>query len=267
MTDRYLDTSRAASRLFMNSYSSSFGIASRLFAKPVRLHMYNVYGLTRLADEIVDTYRGAHAEQLLDELEAETHRALERGYSANPIVHAFQDTARTFGFERELLQAFFSSMRTDLRQHTFTKAEYRVYIHGSAEVVGLMCLHVFCASDQAQYRELQAGASRLGAAYQKVNFLRDIATDYRELGRMYFPGIDFDTMTEADKAAIVTDIEADFAIAEPALQRLPPSAQRAVRASYRYYSALLAKLKATPIEQIKTHRIRISNVRKLRLLV
>jgi phytoene/squalene synthetase len=181
--DLYLSTSRAGSRLFTNAYSSSFGLARRLFSKSIRQHIYDIYGLTRIADEIVDTYHGPHAEAMLNELEAETYRAMERGYSANPIVHAFQATARQFGITQALLKPFFASMRTDLTKKSFTASQYQAYIYGSAEVVGLMCLRVFCNGDDARYDSLKDGASKLGAAYQKVNFLRDIAEDYKELGR------------------------------------------------------------------------------------
>ena len=204
---------------------------------------------------------------MLNELEAETYHALERGYSANPIVHAFQDTAHHFDITTVLLKPFFASMRTDLTAKTFTQQQYQDYIYGSAEVVGLMCLKVFCNGNQARYDHLQAGASKLGAAYQKVNFLRDIAQDHTDLGRMYFPGVQFEDFDEAQKTAIIEDIEADFAAALPYMRQLPKGAKSAVLASYRYYNALLIKLKQTPVQTIKTKRVRISNARKVALLL
>lgn len=265
--DLYLTTAQASSRLFTNAYSSSFGMASRLFSKPIRQHIYNIYGLTRIADEIVDTYKGGEAKTVLDELERETYAALQRHYSANPIVHAFQDTARQFGIDASLLQPFFASMRTDLTKQTFTQKEYAQYIHGSAEVVGLMCLRVFCKGNGEQYLQLAPGASKLGAAYQKVNFLRDLAADHNELQRCYFPGVTYAGFDEATKQAIIADIRADFAIAAPTIKELPVGARRAVRASYRYYTALLDKLEHTAAATIKKRRVRISNARKLSLLV
>jgi 15-cis-phytoene synthase len=265
--DLYLATSQTTSRLFTNAYSSSFGLASRFFSKPIRQHIYNIYGLTRIADEIVDTYQGVHSRTILDDLEQETYRAIARQYSANPILHAFQSSARKFGITNDLLEPFFASMRSDLVPQTFTTASYQQYIHGSAEVVGLMCLRVFCRGEDAQYAELANGASKLGAAYQKINFLRDLAADHTELKRCYFPGITFESFDEKAKQAIVADIRSDMVVAIVAIHELPLGARRAVRASYRYYSALLEKLERTPAAIIKTRRIRINNLRKLSLLV
>jgi 15-cis-phytoene synthase len=263
----YLTTAQASSRLFTNAYSSSFGMASRLFSKPIRQHIYNIYGLTRIADEIVDTYKGDGAGTILDELERETYQAMERQYSANPIVHAFQATARQFGITKTLLKPFFASMRSDLTKQAFTQVEYERYIHGSAEVVGLMCLRVFCNGSDEQYSQLANGATKLGSAYQKVNFLRDLAADHAELNRCYFPGVTFESFDETAKQAIITDIRADFAEASPTISELPAGARRAVRASYRYYMALLDKLEHTSASTIKIRRVRISNARKLSLLV
>ncbi len=265
--DLYLRTSQASSQLFTNAYSSSFGLASRLFSKQVRVHIYTIYGLTRIADEIVDTYKGPQAREILNQLEAETYQAIKRGYSANPIIHAFQATANQFGITKTLLQPFFQSMRSDLTIKKLDQAEYETYIYGSAEVVGLMCLRVFCSGRDAQYNRLKAGAAKLGSAYQKVNFLRDLHADHAELGRCYFPGVTFKTLDEAAKKTITQDIRADFAEALPAIQKLPAGSKRAVMASYRYYMALLTKLEATPIEIIKKRRIRINNARKVMLLI
>jgi len=259
----YLAVTRKTSKLFTKSYSTSFSLASRRFDSKIRPHIYATYGLTRIADEIVDTYRGKDAAQLLNELESETIAALQRKYSVNPIVHSFQATANKHGINEELITPFFASMRSDITKKHFNIEEYKSYIHGSAEVVGLMCLRVFCDGDEALYGQLKTGAAHLGAAYQKVNFLRDVAADHQQLGRYYFPDGDFDSLDEQAKTVIINDIKQDFKAAWPNLQQLPLSARKAVMTSYRYYAALLRKLERTPIETIKTKRVRINNFYKL----
>lgn len=261
----YTRAASAMSRVMTDHYSSSFGSATKMFESHMRPHIYNIYGLVRLADEIVDSYLGDDMLTLLDDLESETYTALTRGYSTNPVVHAFQVTAAQFSIGQELIRPFFESMRMDVRTQTYDQASYERYIYGSAEVVGLMCLLVFCDGKQVEYQKLKAGASRLGAAYQKVNFLRDMAADYKELGRIYFPNLTFETITENDKLAVIKDIRLDFEAARPALNRLPKQAKLAVAISYAYYSTLLNKLEATPISVIKQRRVRISKPRKLYL--
>ena len=263
----YTSVSYDLSKQLTLSYSSSFGISSRLFALELKLHIYAVYGLVRIADEIVDTYRGEDAREQLDAFEKDTLAAIETGYSTNPIIHAFAQTARKYTITAELLQPFFASMRIDLSPAAYRDEDYQSYIHGSAEVVGLMCLKVFCEGDERMYTTLAPGATALGAAYQKVNFLRDIASDHTELGRMYFPGINFDTFDEREKALIVADIKADFNTADSAIHKLPTSCRTAVRVSYTYYTKLLKKLGETPVSTLKERRIRISTPRKLWLLM
>lgn len=263
----YTSVSYDLSKRLTLSYSSSFGISSRLFAPKLKLHIYAVYGLVRIADEIVDTYRGEDAREQLDAFEKDTLAAIETGYSTNPIIHAFAQTARKYTITIELLQPFFASMRIDLSPAAYRDEDYQSYIHGSAEVVGLMCLKVFCEGDERMYTTLAPGATALGVAYQKVNFLRDIASDHTELGRMYFPGINFDTFDEREKALIVADIKADFNTADSAIHKLPTSCRTAVRVSYTYYTKLLKKLGETPVSTLKERRIRISTPRKLWLLV
>lgn len=264
--DRYDLVAADIARLTMLRYSSSFGISSRLFSADIRPHIYNIYGLVRFADEIVDTYRGADAPGLLNELEAQTYNGLKSGFSTNPIVHAFCLTARRFGIDRKLIKPFFTSMRMDLTPTVYDSTSYKAYIHGSAEVIGLMCLRVFVAGDQTSYSHLASGAARLGAAYQKVNFLRDLAADSQELERFYFPGYDLASFDEAAKQAVISDIKADFAAAMPALRQLPKSARRAVALSAVYYRELLDKLAAAPVAEIKQRRLRIGSSRKLALL-
>ena len=225
-------------------------------------HIYAIYGLVRVADEVVDTYRGTDGERILRELEAEVYSALTHGYSANPIVHSYALTARQFGIGRELIQPFFASMYMDLNPVAYTKKKYDAYIYGSAEVVGLMCLRVFLDGDTEAYRRLEPGARALGSAYQKVNFLRDIAADHHELGRIYFPGLSFDTFDDTAKQAIVEEIEGEFAQARIAIEQLPQSSRGAVSLSVSYYAKLLSIVKKTPANVIKQERIRVNNPTK-----
>lgn len=263
----YKDVSYQLSKRLTLQYSTSFGKSSTLFSKAIQPHIYAIYGLVRIADEVVDTYPGDNKAKVLDDLEVETYQAIALGYSTNPIVHAFALTAQQYGITKELIAPFFKSMRMDLTPQTYTRSTYDAYIYGSAEVIALMCLRVFTRGSAAQYEQLAPGAKALGAAYQKVNFLRDIASDYRERGRVYFPGVQFETFSEADKQTIIEAIKADFATAEPAVNALPISARSAVRLSFLYYQELLKKLERTPTATIKTTRIRIPNSQKLALLV
>lgn len=255
-----------ASRMLTLRYSSSFGSSSKLFAARIRPHIYAVYGLVRIADEIVDDPSVQDAALLLDELERQTYHALAIGYSSNPIVHAFALTARQYAIDRSLVAPFFDSMRMDLEQRDYTEETYKTYIYGSAEVVGLMCLRVFCEGDSGAYGQLQAGAQALGAAYQKVNFLRDMAADYRELGRWYVPGCRYETFDDHAKQAMVADIRHGLLAAQESLRRLPPAARRAVAVSVAYYTALLDRLAVAPVAVIKQRRLRIGAARKLWLL-
>lgn len=265
--DTYTAIAYAHVRSLTLHYSSSFGLSSRLFSKALRPHIYAIYGLVRIADEIVDTYRGEDAANLLNTLETETYQAINRSYSVNPIVHAYALTAQRFGIDKTIIAPFFASMRMDLQPQDYTPTAYKTYIHGSAEVIGLMCLKVFCDGNSRQYRQLMSGAESLGSAYQKVNFLRDLASDYTELGRLYFPEVSFDSFDEPTKRQLIADIEHDFARAIPAIQQLPSNSRAAVEMSRVYYSELLHKLQQTPVETIKLHRVRITTLRKLQLLV
>lgn len=263
--DQYNLVAGRVARFVTNSYSTSFGTATRLFPKSIRQDIYNIYGLVRVADEIVDTYLGTDAAEQLDNLEQETYRALTSGYSANLIVHAFAQTARRYDIGKELIAPFFFSMRLDTSEQQYTPKLYAQYIDGSAEVVGLMCLKVF-VTDATEYNHLEPGARALGAAFQKVNFLRDLAADQVELKRYYFPGSSFATFDDAVKAAIIADIEADFAVAKQAISQLPASARPAVSTAYSYYLKLLRKLQATPASTLLQQRVRINNAVKLGLL-
>lgn len=264
--DLYAKTSYELAELLTKRYSTSFSLSSQLFDRSIRPDIFAIYGMVRIADEIVDTYRGDDARAQLDALQLAVTDAIRLSYSTNPILHAFALTARKFGIGRDLIEPFFDSMRTDLTATIFNEADYRRYIYGSAEVVGLMCLKVFVGGDAQRYEALKDGAQKLGAAYQKVNFLRDMKADYDELGRVYFPGVTFETFTENDKQAIIADIKRDFSAADPVISQLPKTAKKAVRASYYYYSELAGGLDAMSADQIKTSRARVADWRKLTLL-
>lgn len=265
---------RSASRI-IRDYSTSFGMASRLLPGSVRVRVEDIYALVRVADEVVD---GA-AEQaglgidrqraLLDALEAETTAAMRDGYSTNLVVHAFAATARESGIGEDLTAPFFASMRRDLSPVAFSREELDEYIHGSAEVVGLMCLRVFLRDrvlpGPARLR-LEEGARRLGAAFQKINFLRDLATDWRTLGRSYFPGIDPSRLTEEQKLAIVADIQADLDAAGSVIPDLPAGCRRAVAAAHGLFSVLTDRVRATPAPELLSTRVRVSTRTKIGVL-
>ena len=264
--DLYTSVSYELSRKLTTRYSTSFSSSSRLFPATVRKHIYAIYGLVRIADEVVDTYTGSDQLAVLDQLEQDTYASWKTGYSTNPIIHAFVSTARQFSMDKKLVTAFFHSMRLDTTPHHYTQKLYEEYIYGSAEVIGLMCLVVFCEGDKKQYEQLAPGARRLGAAYQKVNFLRDIANDHEQLGRWYFPTGSFDTFDNAAKNAIIADIQSDFDAAESAIHGLPKNIQPAVDLSRSYYQTLLDKLTVTPAAMLKTSRVRVNDGFKAGLL-
>lgn len=265
--DLYAQVSQQASRQLTEAYSTSFSSATKLFDATTRRAIYNIYGLVRVADEVVDTYQGSDANGILNDLEAETYAAIKRGFSANIIVNAFCITAREYHITEQLIHPFFDSMRMDIHQKTFNQKDYNTYIYGSAEVVGLMCLKVFVRGDSKQYAHLQKGAAALGAAFQKVNFLRDIKDDYQTRGRYYFPHGNFEMFNEDDKKLIIADIIKDFEQAKPAIDELPLHIRPAVRLAYQYYYKLLDALQATPATQIAQRRIRVSNATKASLLI
>jgi len=262
--DDYTAAAFLSSRAAMEQFSTSFSLASRLFGTELRSHVCNIYGLVRIADEIVDTYGGPDQLSLLNDLEAETYWAIERGYSSNLVVHAFAITAARYGIDQTLIAPFFESMRIDAN-HSYKIDQYQTYIYGSAEVVGLMCLKIFVESDD--YAPLVDGARSLGSAFQKVNFLRDLHEDWQQLQRYYFPVGSYEQFNDAIKQQIVADIKQDFIAAEDAIIALPSSSRRAVKIAYSYYRELLTILERTPAETLKQQRIRLPNRRKLTLLV
>jgi phytoene/squalene synthetase len=277
----YTRAARVSSARVIHEYSTSFGMASRLFGAGCRSDIESIYGLVRIADEIVDgaaTQAGLSVDEqaaLLDSLEDETERALACGYSANVVVHAFAATARASGIGSDLTAPFFASMRRDLSPVAFGREELRSYIYGSAEVVGLMCLKVFLRDGAPRRRPLtdadrsllEEGARRLGAAFQKINFLRDLGTDWTVLGRSYFPGIDPGALTEAEKRELLDDIDADLDAAATAIPRLPDGCRRAVVAAHSVFRALAAELRRTPAEQLLRRRVRVSSPHKAGIIL
>lgn len=272
----YTSTARTSSARVIGAYSTSFGLASRLLSRTVRAGIADVYALVRVADEIVDGpaaeagMDAAETRVVLDALEAETLAAMRRGFSANLVVHAFAVTAREAGIDSGLVVDFFDSMRTDIAPPAFfDDAAYRRYIHGSAEVVGSMCLRVFMQERPARAitEEMEEGARRLGAAFQKVNFLRDLADDCDRLGRVYLPGADRESFGEAEKEAAVAEIRADLASARRAIGSLPPRARRATAAAAGLFEQLNDRLSATPASEIRRRRISVPRVVKARVIV
>lgn len=262
----YTKTSYKLARDLTLRYSSSFGKSSKLFSPEIRDHIYAIYGLSRVADEIVDTYKGKDAAHVLKELEAHTFQAVKTGFSPNPLVHAFAITAKQYHIGRDLIRPFFKSMHMDLKPREYNQRLYQQYIFGSAEVIGLMCLKVFC-DDKKLYKKLEPQARALGSAYQKVNFLRDMKADYEERGRVYFPDIHFDKFNDRQKSIIIKDIKKDFKKAKPAIAALPKSCRTAVAMSYAFYSELLRTLENTPAEKIKAERVRVGLHKKASVFI
>lgn len=260
--------SRDCARLVTKRYSTSFSLAVKMLAPSIRGAIYNIYGFVRFADEIVDTFHDHDKTRLLDQFEQDYYRALLDGISLNPILNAFQQTVRAYEIDDELVQAFLSSMKADLQDINYTsRQDYEQYIYGSADVVGLMCLKVFVKGDLEKYERLKAPAMRLGSAFQKVNFLRDLKDDYELLNRSYFPGVNLQSLDATSKAAIIKEIEDDFDVAfNDGIRYLPVEAKFGVYTAYRYYRQLLKKLKKVPSAKIIQTRVRVSNPMKLNLL-
>lgn len=263
----YAKTSYELARVLTERYSTSFTMSSTLFARSIRPHIYAIYAMVRLADEIVDTHEGPNAKIRLAAFERAVYDAMDDEYSSNPLLYAFSKTANIYQIDRALIASFFESMAMDLDTKMFDEATYKRYIYGSAEVVGLMCLKVFTEGNQTLYDSLVPGASALGAAYQKINFLRDIKADYEELGRVYFPNVTYPTFDDAQKLYVIEDIKKDIAVAQQAVSVLPASSQKAVRMSLRYYQALLNRLEKASAKDLKSRRIRVPNAYKLALLL
>lgn len=249
------------------AYSTSFSSAVKMLAPSIRQDIYNIYGFVRLADEIVDSFHDYNKEELFQKFEKDLADALQYKISLNPILNSFQHTVHKFQIKPELIDAFMKSMKLDLVKQVYkTTEEYQEYIYGSADVVGLMCLTVFVKGDEKKYYELKDAAMKLGSAFQKVNFLRDLKSDFEDLNRTYFPNTDLTKLTEASKKEIIDDIEADFKQAYEGILHLPIEAKFGVYTAYRYYKRLLNRLKATPSTEIKNTRIRVPSYQKFELL-
>ncbi len=259
--------SNKCSKVVTESYSTSFTLASKMLSPSIRKDVYNIYGFVRFADEIVDSFHDYDKRLLLDNFEAELNSAIANRISLNPILNAFQHTVHKYSIGQELYMAFLRSMRLDLDKKVYlTQEEYKDYIYGSADVVGLMCLKVFVKGNQEKYDELKDYAMSLGSAFQKVNFLRDLKADTEDLDRSYFPNTDLRQLHEEDKLRIIREIEADFAKGYEGVKRLPAEARLGVYTAYRYYHKLLKKLKRTPSLKIKSTRIRVPNYQKFGVL-
>jgi 15-cis-phytoene synthase len=257
----------ACSRLITRRYSTSFSLGIRALDKRYHDGIYAVYGFVRLADEIVDTFHGHDKASLLARFSDETFRAIGEGISFNPVLHAFQWAVNAYQIDHELIRAFLRSMEMDLDLSTCDQSSYQEYIYGSAEVVGLMCLKIFLDGNEARYQELKESGRKLGAAFQKVNFLRDLKSDFHDRGRVYFPGADFHTFNAETKRAIEADIADDFREALVGIKQLPLSARGGVYLAYTYYLALFSKIKATQPERIASERIRVADGHKMLLWV
>ena len=250
-----------------NSYSTSFSLATKMLAKSIRQDIYNIYGFVRFADEIVDTFHDYDKKELLNRFIDELNFSLKNKISTNPILNSFQYTVNKYKIDYELIDSFLKSMKMDLKKIKYnSEKEYKEYIYGSADVVGLMCLKVFVNGNEDSYKKLKPNAMALGSAFQKVNFLRDLNADYHDLNRTYFPNLDFKNFDEQSKMLIMKDIENDFKKALKGIYELPNNSKFGVYAAYKYYKRLLIKLKKTSYMKIKNERVRVPNYQKVDVL-
>lgn len=254
------------SRKVTRAYSTSFSLGIFLLGKEIRDAIYSIYGFVRFADEIVDTFHDFDKKKLLENFERDTYEAIRDGISLNPVLNAFQYAVNTYKVDLNLIDSFLTSMRMDLEDRVYEEKDYQKYIYGSAEVVGLMCLKVFCLGDEKQYEFLKEPALRLGAAFQKVNFLRDLQADYHTLGRTYFPNVNFVHFNDLSKREIEDEIENDFQLALEGIKKLPMNSRLGVYVAYVYYVKLLDKIKNTPPQKVMQVRIRVPNYLKIWLL-
>ena len=266
MIELFHKTSQQCSRIITENYSTSFAAAIKLLHKDIRADIHNIYGFVRFADEIVDSFHGNDKKQLLRSFHVDTFKAIDEKISLNPILHSFQITVNRYGIELSLIDAFFQSMQSDLHKNYFTEDLYKKYIYGSAETVGLMCLRVFCSEDEILYERLRDHARSLGAAFQKVNFLRDLKADHEQLDRMYFPGCSFNNFAPEQKRRIETDIQKDFDHAYAGLLKLPARARLGVYVAFRYYYSLFKKIKRLHPKSVLQNRIRIPDHTKIFIL-
>jgi phytoene synthase len=267
MMNIFHDVSQLCSRNTTERYSTSFSSAIRLLHQDLRQPIYNIYGMVRFADEIVDTFHQFDKATLIKDFRKQTFEAIERGISTNPILHSFQLTVNQYAIDPQLVDAFFNSMEMDLERTQYNHKLYNEYIYGSAEVVGLMCLYVFVEGDKKMFEALRPSARALGAAFQKVNFLRDVKADYNQLDRTYFPGLDFSNFTERQKLEIEEDIQKDFNDAYAGIMQLPVKARFGVYVAYKYYLSLFRKIKRLQPATIMHQRVRIPDYHKVMILL
>jgi phytoene/squalene synthetase len=264
--DLFHEVSQDCSRITTEKYSTSFFSAIKLLHKDFRAPICNIYGFVRFADEIVDSFHEHPKADLLADFKKSTYEAIEKKISLNPILNSFQITVNEYQIDHHLIEAFLYSMELDLEKREYDKLGYEEYIYGSAEVVGLMCLHVFCAGHKEEYETLKPYARSLGAAFQKVNFLRDLRADFEGLDRVYFPGCNFNNFTEKDKLEIERDIQKDFDHAFEGIQKLPIKARFGVYVAFKYYLSLFKKIKKIQPQKIMQQRIRIPDYGKFFIL-
>ena len=259
--------SNECSKIVTKSYSTSFSLATKMLSKSIRQDIYNIYGFVRFADEIVDSFHDYNKDELFNNFVIDFERGLNDKISLNPIINSFQHTFHNYNIDKHLVDSFLKSMKMDLHKKEYlTREEYKEYIYGSADVVGLMCLKVFVKGDNEKYEDLKQMAMSLGSAFQKVNFLRDLKADHDDLSRTYFPNTDLTNLDETSKQHIIDDIEKDFEEGLKGIKKLPIEAKFGVFMAYRYYRQLLKKLKKTPALEIKNTRIRVPNYRKFYIL-
>ena len=267
MKELFDQISEECSKNVTKSYSTSFSLATKMLSSSIRQDIYNIYGFVRFADEIVDSFHNYNKEELFKRFVTDLDYALEEKISLNPILNSFQKTVHKYGIQKELINAFLKSMRLDLKKKNYKSLkEYKDYIYGSADVVGLMCLNVFVSGNNKEYKKLKPFAMALGSAFQKVNFLRDLNDDYKKLDRVYFPGLDYSSFDENAKNKIMIDIENDFSEALKGIYMLPNNSKFGVYAAYKYYKRLLIKLKRSSYLKIKKERIRVPNYQKVDVL-
>ncbi len=266
MKELFDNISIRSSKLTTKAYSTSFSLGINCLHRSMHNPIYAIYGFVRFADEIVDSFHQYNKRELFNEFEADTWKAIERGISLNPILNSFQNVVNQYSIDKELIKTFLKSMEADLDVQEHSEESYKHYILGSAESVGLICLHVFSGNDKALYERLRPSAMKLGAAFQKVNFLRDLSADYKDLGRVYFPNLNFESFKARDKREIEADIDRDFADARSGIIMLPRKARFGVYLAYIYYLNLYRKIKHIPVEAIFHKRIRISDFRKFTLM-
>lgn len=266
MKELYDQVSMKCSRITTRSYSTSFSLGIRCLHQDLRDPVCSIYGFVRFADEIVDTFHDYEKEKLLQRFKKETYLAIEEKISLNPILNSFQNTVREFNIDKELIDQFLYSMEMDLTEKEYDQKMYETYIFGSAEVVGLMCLKVFCNGNPEEYQLLKPYAMKLGSAFQKINFLRDLKADYLGMGRTYFPNLEIEEFNEQNKKLIEADIEEDFRLGYEGIKKLPNKARFGVYLAYVYYYSLFEKIKKTPPTRVMNKRIRIRNRNKFSLL-